>query len=110
MCFQPAAACTERSKSLVLLLCDSCRFDQLWRDERSAVPLIGRGRARLSVAGHGRGKKNSNGCSPARLTLGLHASAVQLRDMFDDCQPKTRATELPAARFVSPVKAFENAR
>jgi hypothetical protein len=35
---------------------------------------------------------------------------VQLRDMFDDCQPETRATELPAAGFVSAVKAFEDAR
>src|SRR5207302_10536065 len=110
MCSQPAAACGERSKSLVLLLCDSCGSDESWRDGLRVVPLIGRDRARPSITRHVHGQKDSNGCSPARVTLGLHASAVQLRDMFDDCQPKTRAAELPAARFVSPVKAFEDAR
>src|SRR6266567_3256873 len=108
MYFQPAPACAERSKSLVLLLCDSSRFDQLWRDDRGAVPLIGRGKARLSIARHVRGKKDSNGCSPTRFTLGLHASAVQLRDVFDDCQSKTRAAELPAARFIGAIEALEN--
>ena len=108
MCSEPAAARTEPSKSLVLLLCDSCsRFAV-----RSAAGLANDPASRRPQSDGYKSidrQQDANGCSLSGLALGFHASAVQLRDVFDDGKSQTGPTEFPAAGFVSAVKAFEDA-
>src|SRR5207302_9257179 len=108
MCSQPAAACGERSKSLVLLLCDSCGSDESWRDDLGVVPLIGRDRARPSIPRHVHGQQDANGCSLSGLALGFCAAPMQLDNVFDDCQSKTGPAEFASAGFIGAVKAFED--
>src|SRR6266516_4862681 len=104
MCCQPAVARAEPSKSLVLLLCDSCAADPLQGRPQCRPFLSGRNRARPSRQNH------ANRRSAAKLALGFHTSAVQLGNVFDDCQPETSPAELPATRFIGAIKTLEDAR
>src|SRR5882724_3874317 len=55
-------------------------------------------------------EQDTNGSAPTKPTFRFDATAVQLRDVFDDGKTKAGATQLAAARFVDPIKSFENAR
>jgi hypothetical protein len=109
MCSEPAAARTEPSKSLVLLLCDSySRFAVQSAAGRANDPRIASPPQSDGYKSIDR-QQDANGCSFSGLALGFHASAVQLRDVFNDGKSQTGPTEFAAAGFVSAVKAFEDA-
>src|SRR4029434_3953109 len=55
-------------------------------------------------------QNHANRRSASELTFGFHAPAVQLRDMLDDRESETGATEFAAARFVSSIEALKNTR
>ena len=44
------------------------------------------------------------------FTFRLDAAAMQLRDVFDDCEAETGTGAIGAPRFVRAIKPFENAR
>src|SRR5207244_9588253 len=56
------------------------------------------------------GQDHANSRAVSEFTFCLHASAVQLRYMFHNRQPKTGAFQFATARLVSTIKALENSR
>src|SRR5438128_4466456 len=119
MYWQPAAARGEASKSLMLLLCDSGRCNRFAAAEPElreggceALPQSSAGdRTLRRPQGAGlqtRGQNHTNRRAAPELALGFYATAVQLGDMFHNCEPETGTAKLAASRFVSTIEALEN--